>query len=454
MFATLVEELQQLDNDGVTERLRNLELERRQIEAETSALISLAHARRVPRDDGHHGVAGWLRANLNWSGAQVATAKKVARLLDEHEVVGDALLAGHVGTAQVAELARAARNPRCGSEIDDVLDILLEHGEQMPFDDFRRVVRRWESLADEDGAALDDEANQNHRTASLHERDGAIDLTARGGSAMTTAEMLGVFEQFVEAEFRKDVAARTELHGADAPASLLPRTDAQRRFDALHEIFRLAVSAPPGSRAPEPIVNILVDQHTHEVLLARHRLVPFPDDISEHDLSRMRCETDAGMPVPPEAVFQATMQGYVRRIVVDDDGVVLNMGRKRRLFTGGARTAVKLMECHCGHLGCTVSSHHADIDHIDEWDRDGGFTDVENGRPRCNGHNREKTRLGLIDKRTRGGRIVTYRRDGTAMLPVGCRPPDDDEPDEPDDSGLARLVRQLQPLLEQRSGPP
>ncbi|HUS42374.1 MAG TPA: DUF222 domain-containing protein [Ilumatobacteraceae bacterium] len=454
MFATLVEKLQELDNEGVTERLRNLELERRRIEAETSALISVAQARRVPRDDGHHGVAGWLRANLNWSGAQITAAKRAAQLLDEHETVGDALLTGHIGNAQVAELARAARNPRCGGEIDEVLDLLLEHGEQLPFDDFRRVVRRWETLADEDGTELDDEANENNRTASLHERDGAIDLTASGGSAMTTAEMLGVFEQFVEAEFRQDVAARTELHGADAPASLLPRTDAQRRFDALHEIFLLAVSAPPGSRAPEPIVNILVDQHTHEVLLARHRLVPFPDDINEPDLSRMRCETDNGMPVPPETVFQATMQGYVRRIVVDDDGVVLNMGRQRRLFTGGARTAIKLMECHCGHLGCTVSSHFADIDHIDEWDRDGGFTDVDNGRPRCNGHNRAKTRLGLVDKRTRGGRIVTYRRDGTPMLPVGCRPPDDDEPDEIDDSGLARLARQLRPLLDQRTGSP
>ena len=38
--------------------------------------------------------------------------------------------------------------------------------------------------------------------------------------------MLGIFERFVEEEFRADVAARTELYGPDAPASLLPRTDA------------------------------------------------------------------------------------------------------------------------------------------------------------------------------------------------------------------------------------
>jgi hypothetical protein len=446
MFASLVAELQGLDNDATTERLRELELQRRRIDAETAALITLAQARGVHRDDGHLSIAGWLRANLNWSGQQVSAAKKAARLLDAHETVGDALLAGHLGAAQVGELARASRNPRCGDEIRDVLDLLLDQGEQLPFDDFRCVVRRWETLADEDGAEVDAEASHANRTVSAHEIDGALHLRARGGSAMATAEMLGILERFVQDEFRKDVAARTDLHGPDAPASLLPRTDAQRRFDAVHEIFRRAASTPAGARAPEPVVNILVDQHTQEILLARHRLIPFPDDISAPDLDRLRCETDSGIPVPPEAVFQAMMQGHVRRVVVDDDGVVIDMGRKRRLFTGAARTAVKLMEHHCGHLGCTVSSSHADIDHMDEWDRDDGRTDVDNGRPRCNGHNREKTRLGLVDRRIRGGRIVTYRRDGTAMLPVGCRAPDDVDDEPPD--GLAMLARALRPLLE------
>ncbi len=304
---------------------------------------------------------------------------------------------------------------------------MLEHAERLPYDDFRRVVRRWETLADEDGAAADAEANEQNRTASLNEVNGAIDLRATGGSALTTAEMFGIFERFVEEEFRKDVATRTELHGPDAPASLLPRTDAQRRFDALTEIFRRALSTPAGGRLPEPVVNILVDQHTHEVLLARHRLIPFPDDLTPADLEHARCETDGGIPVPPDAVFQAMMQGYVRRVVVDRQGVVLDMGRKRRLFTGAARTAVKLAQSHCGHPGCTVGSRHADIDHVDEWDRDDGRTDVDNGRVRCSSHNRVKTRLGLVDRRTRGGHVITYRRDGSAMLPVGCRQPDDDD---------------------------
>ena len=317
-----------------------------------------------------------------------------------------------------------------------MLDVLLDHAEHLSFEDFRTVVRRWEHLADEDGALDDAEANHANRTAGLHEVNGCLDLRASGGRPLDAAEMLGIFERFVEDEFRIDVAARTELHGPDAPASLLPRTDAQRRFDALAKIFRTAASMPAGARAPEPVVNLLCDIETFETLLARHRLIPFPDDLPLTDLARSRCETDSGIVVPPEHMLQAALFGHVRRVIVDGNGVVLDMGRKRRLFKGAARVAAKLMACHCGHPGCTVSAHYAEVDHLDEWDRDGGATDVANAGIRCRSHNPLKHRLGLVDRRAKSGQVVTFRRDGTPMLPVGCRLPEF----EPDDHDLALQI--------------
>ena len=382
MFTDLVEELMGLDNDSITERFRALELERRRIEAEIAAVVAVADARGVYGDDGHRSIKGWMRANANWSGFDVSTMRRVVALFESCPAVGDALLAGHIGQAQVVELARARSNPRCGARLVDVLDVLLDHAEHLSFEDFRTVVRRWEHLADEDGALDDAEANHANRTAGLHEVNGCVDLRASGGRPLEAAEMLGIFERFVEDEFRIDVAARTELHGPDAPASLLPRTDAQRRFDALATIFRTAASMPAGARAPEPVVNLVCDIETFETLLARHRLIPFPDDLPLTDLARSRCETDSGIVVPPEHVLQAALHGHVRRVIVDGNGVVLDMGRKRRLFKGAARVAAKLMACHCGHPGCTVGAHYAEVDHLDEWDRDGGATDVgERGHP-------------------------------------------------------------------------
>ena len=118
------------------------------------------------------------------------------------------------------------------------------------------------------------------------------------------------------------------------------------------------------------------------------------------------------------------------------------MGRKRRLFKGAARVAAKLMACHCGHPGCTISAHFAEVDHLDEWGRDGGSTDVVNSNIKCKGHNPLKHRLGLVDRRSKSGQVVTFRRDGTPMLPVGCRLPEF----EPDAKPGADDVK---PLLEQ-----
>jgi hypothetical protein len=192
---------------------------------------------------------------------------------------------------------------------------------------------------------------------------------------------------------------------------------------------------PAGGRGPSFVVNLVCDLPTSEALLARHRLIPFTDDLPPVDLSAMRCETDRGMQIPPEHLLQAALLGHVRRVIVDDDGVVLDMGRKRRLFTGAARVAAKLMATHCGHPGCTVGSHYADVDHLDEWGRDGGATDVGNSFIRCGSHTRFKHRLGLVDRRAKSGHVVTFRRDGTPMLPVGCRLPEF----EPDDDNLDGL---------------
>jgi hypothetical protein len=61
------------------------------------------------------------------------------------------------------------------------------------------------------------------------------------------------------------------------------------------------------------------------------------------------------------------------------------------------------------------------IDHLDEWDRDGGSTSSDNGAPRCGPHNRHKHRAGITTTRDGHGNLVDHRPDGTPILPVGQR---------------------------------
>jgi hypothetical protein len=63
--------------------------------------------------------------------------------------------------------------------------------------------------------------------------------------------------------------------------------------------------------------------------------------------------------------------------------------------------------------------------HIAEWDADDGPTDQSNAHPRCDTHNPFKSKHRLRSVRDSNGYIVDYRADGTPMLPVGRRPPDE-----------------------------
>ena len=443
MLATVVDQLTELDDNALTDHFRNLELTHRRLDAEMAAIIAEGERRNIAAVDGHHSMKGWLRANANWSNAHVSRSRKLAKTVTALPAIGDALAAGRIGVDQADELARVATNRRVADQLPDSINILLIQAEQLSFEDARTCLRRWQALADLDGAHRDREMSHERRTATVTEIDGALYARATGGTAEVAAELEAIFNQALESEFRVDVAERTRLHGPDTPASLLPRTDAQRRFDAMTSIFRRCVAVPADAKTPAPLVNIIVDQRTLEEALARRGLVPEPTDLANIDFSERRCETTSGTVIVPDAVVQAAMQGHVRRIVFNSAGVIIEMGRKRRLFTGAARDAAKLMATSCDFPGCDIPGEHTQVDHLDEYGRDHGSTNPDNSGLGCGGHNRIKHRKHYTAKRHRTGHVIYYRRDGTPMLAVGRRHPDDlPARAETDTEILTRLARE------------
>jgi hypothetical protein len=414
--------IESLDDAAVVGRFRDLELEMRRLEAEMAVVVAEVDRRGTFRADGHRSMAGWLRANANWSGRQIRPHLHLAGLVDDLPVVVDALADGHIGVAQASQLGAVAANPRCGHLLEQSIDVLLEQAEQLPFDDAKRCLDRWVMFADLDGAHRDREANHEQRSADVLEINGSLHVGASGGTALVAAELQGIFATFVEAEFRADSAERLRLHGPDAPTSALPRTDAQRRYDALVAVFRTAFSARADGEAPGFVLNVLADQRTFDEALAAAGLIaelaPDPD---APDWSQRRCETVDGTVLLPADLVRAALHGYIRRVVVNTAGVPVDVGRRRRLFSGVAREVARLLGHHCDQPGCTVPSSRCDIDHLDEWVRDGGLTDLDNAGPRCSAHNRDKQRLGLRAVRDARGRPHTQRSDGTWIHPVGQR---------------------------------
>jgi len=133
--------------------------------------------------------------------------------------------------------------------------------------------------------------------------------------------------------------------------------------------------------------------------------------------------------------------------VFNSAGVIINMGRKRRLVTGADRDAARLMSTRCDQPGCDIPGEHTQIDHQAEWDRHHGATDLVNAGLGCDRHNPGRDRRRYTAERARNGQVVYSRPDGTPMLPVGRRHPDqlpepESLPDETDIERLTQLARQ------------
>ena len=196
--------------------------------------------------------------------------------------------------------------------------------------------------------------------------------------------------------------------GDAACYSLMPRSDAQRRFDAMYAIFERAAATSPDATAAVPLVNLMLDVPTLKAYLDGSADMAVPADPRQR-----RAKPSRGSRSHPSDVIAAMIWGQVRRVVVDSAGVVINMGRRRRLFTGNARQAVLLQSSRCVVAGCAAPIHRCQADHMTEWGRL-GHTDGPNGAPVCGRHNRLKN-SGYRVHRDDEGFWHTYRPDGTEI---------------------------------------
>jgi hypothetical protein len=321
---------------------------------------------------------------------------------------------GRIGVAQIGELGRLATNPRCRERLAESEQILLEAAQQLQFEDFRIVCRRWEQLADPDGAHRSHEESLDRRTANLVEVDGEFQWNTRHGAIHGTM-MREIFQKFCEAEFRADWDATVAEHGDGACAALMPRTAPQRRGDALMAIFEAAARAGIGGVPVEVVVNLLMDHDQFEQY-ARSEIDDTPVDIDPATVRERRCETIDGVPVDPRQAVALAFVGYVRRIVVNAASVVVDAGRLRRLYTGPVRDVLQAIEPRCMWLGCMIRAAISQIDHL-RGHAAGGATDAANAAVMCRHHNLFKYRNGYEVQRTDDGMLHIIRPDGTRLDP-------------------------------------
>lgn len=195
-------------------------------------------------------------------------------------------------------------------------------------------------------------------------------------SSVAGAQMSQVFDAYCDAERMLDWDKARIEHGGDTCEAHLARSDAQRRADALYQIFLDAAANPDGSVGADFVTDIVFDQHTYETTLARLDGGPR----RPLDPTRVRCETLDGVQLDPVEAVGVSLIHDLRRVVLNAEG---------------------------------VPTRRCDIDHLRPH-RSDGRTNPGNGEPVCGCHNRIKERGFTVTRCPDGGLSIT-RPDGTRL---------------------------------------
>ena len=228
-------------------------------------------------------------------------------------------------------------------------------------------------------------------------------MWAKFGS-LQGAQVNDVFAHFIQAEWDADWAEARERCGDAAGMSDLRRTEPQRRADAMAAVSGAAASAPGDGKAALPTLNIVMDEVTAEAIVTGSRLDP-------GRYAEMVCRTQNGDPIDCSEAAAVALWGHIRRVVRDAAGVVIDMGRRSRLFTGAAREAVMVLTDRCLWPGCDRRVRNCQSDHSLEWAAHGA-TVPRNGGAMCGGHNLLKERHGFTARRQPDGEWIIRNANG------------------------------------------
>ena len=353
--------------DGETLVALQREIDRLQaVAARAAARFDASHDWEA---DGARSAAAWLATRCRLPLPTVRRRVWLGRALRSMPVVEGAWLAGEVSDAHVASLASARTSATTEAFERDEAG-LVGYAARLRYKDFCRKVAYWLQSVDPDGvedeAARDRDERRVHLSESFRGRwylDGLLDPI--GGTIVTEA-LRRIEEELFEADWAE---ARARVGDGVCTADLA-RTPAQRRADALVEMARRAQAVPADARLPAPLFTVLVGYET------------FAGRI---------CQLANGSVVTPGSLVPWLDDAWVERVVFDGPSRVLDVGHRRRLFTGATRRAVEVRDQECYEDFCDTAADRCEIDHVQPWAA-GGPTTTDNGRPACGYHNRRRNR--------------------------------------------------------------
>ncbi|MEM7339778.1 MAG: HNH endonuclease signature motif containing protein [Actinomycetota bacterium] len=343
----------------------------RAIEADVSSLVATIGARAdVLAAAGRAAPAGEFLLDQGQVRARTARDEAArAEVLGWAPGVASAVGDGRVGADQLDSLARHTRH--LGDDARARLPVagLVAEAGRLPADSFDAAVRRAVRAADPGEA---DASAERMRAASefRHWRDqrtgmgrftGALDL-----------ERYEILAGAIDRETVRMAAAADEPTARDATlaaAALVELVTGSGRA-----VGGNASGGSGGGRPARAQISLVVDVHT---LAAARAGVDMPGSPPGR--------TGNGHELTPAALARLSCDADLRRVVLDERSLPLDVGRSRRTATESQWAALRAMHVTCAWPGCEQSIDRCQVHHVRPWAASGP-TDLASLVPLCSGH--------------------------------------------------------------------
>jgi hypothetical protein len=318
---------------------------------------------------------------LNWKcGIDLGAARekvRVAHALASLPLISAAMARGELSYSKVRALTRVA----CAGTEAALLSMAL-HGTASHVE---KLVRHYRHVLEV--AELKREARQytNRSLTWRYDEDGSIVIKAR-----LPAETGGVVMKALE-------AALEHLPLPDVSAETYPAPKPQwahRRADALVVLAESYLAHGPAALSGGE----------------RQQIVVHVDANTLEERTAGRCELEDGPAIAAETARRLACDASVVRIVEDERGEPLDVGRKTRSIPPALRRALNSRDQGCCFPGCT-QTRYVDGHHIQHW-ADGGETKLANLVSLCRFHHRQVHEGGFTVERLDDGAWRFTRANG------------------------------------------
>ena len=369
------------------DRTRELIRARNRLDAELARTVRRADVTSAPERDGLTSMKTWLRSHGRLSGRAVAQLVGAGRALEFLPALERAFAAGEVTAEQVTVIAPITAPQRLEQAAEQQVDVaqieatLVGVAAERPHRNLQQAVGHYLALLDPDGTEPDP-TEERALTLAQHP-DGSFTLTGAldplGGEKVATA--------------LESIAAAGRCAGDT-------RTRAQRLGDALVQLCDLALASGqlPLLRTVKPHLIVTIDHA----------------DLAQPGTSPGAASTGMGATLSAARARWVACDANVTRIVLDPDGLPLDVGRSQRVVPPHLRKAVERRDRSCVFAGCQAPAWFCYVHHLIEW-INGGETSLDNSALLCERHH-TKVHHGFRVERQPDGRWRTWRPDDTEIL--------------------------------------